>query len=60
MQGFFFQLKDDGSWLDIGISISHYVIGMVTAVVLFVLMQLVAIIVPIRLTLRQIDKRHAV
>jgi phosphatidylinositol glycan class N len=34
---FFYFLKDDGSWLEIGISISNYVISMLIAVIFFVL-----------------------
>ncbi|VDD84896.1 unnamed protein product [Enterobius vermicularis] len=36
---FFFRLVDDGSWLEIGMSISHYVISMLTSVVVFLLLQ---------------------
>lgn len=32
---FFWWLKDDGSWLDIGTSISHYIIAMVISLVAF-------------------------
>lgn len=34
---FYHFLKDEGSWLEIGISISNYVISMATAVIFFVL-----------------------
>ena len=39
-QGFFFQLKDDGSWLDIGISISNYLICLFTSLVVLILLQI--------------------
>ncbi|KAE9418647.1 hypothetical protein Angca_008824 [Angiostrongylus cantonensis] len=35
---FFHQLKDEGSWLDIGLSISHYLISMCMSVVLLLLL----------------------
>ncbi|KJH52385.1 hypothetical protein DICVIV_01362 [Dictyocaulus viviparus] len=35
---FFYLLKDDGSWLDIGLSISHYLISMFMSVALLLLL----------------------
>lgn len=37
---FFFLIRTEGSWLDIGTSLSHYVISMATTVFLMLLMQL--------------------
>ncbi|CAD5206382.1 unnamed protein product [Bursaphelenchus okinawaensis] len=37
---FFFNLKDDGSWLDIGMSISHYLISLAMSSVVFLLLHI--------------------
>ncbi|GMR53657.1 hypothetical protein PMAYCL1PPCAC_23852, partial [Pristionchus mayeri] len=37
---FFYQLRDSGSWLDIGLSIAHFVISMVSSLAFYLLFQL--------------------
>ncbi|XP_041375435.1 GPI ethanolamine phosphate transferase 1-like [Gigantopelta aegis] len=48
---FFFLVKDYGSWLDIGTSISHYVIAMVMNITLMLIMGLSHVLTCSRLTL---------
>uniref|UniRef100_A0A7E4VRC3 GPI ethanolamine phosphate transferase 1 n=1 Tax=Panagrellus redivivus TaxID=6233 RepID=A0A7E4VRC3_PANRE len=51
---FFFFLRDEGSWLDIGISISNYIISMATSVFVFVLLHAASRLLP-----ADIDKLQA-
>lgn len=44
---FFFRLVDDGSWLEIGMSISHYVLCMGISVIMFLLLQLAEYLLPL-------------
>uniref|UniRef100_F1KUM5 GPI ethanolamine phosphate transferase 1 n=1 Tax=Ascaris suum TaxID=6253 RepID=F1KUM5_ASCSU len=44
---FFMQLVDEGSWLQIGMSISHYVISMAMSVIVFFLLHLAHILLPL-------------
>uniref|UniRef100_A0A915ENH7 GPI ethanolamine phosphate transferase 1 n=1 Tax=Ditylenchus dipsaci TaxID=166011 RepID=A0A915ENH7_9BILA len=46
---FFYLLKDEGSWLDIGLSISNYVICLLSSIIVFVLLHLAYRLLVIRL-----------
>ena len=39
-QSFFYLLRDDGSWLEIGLSISHYVVSISMSVSIFLMLTL--------------------
>ncbi|KAF3703485.1 GPI ethanolamine phosphate transferase 1 [Channa argus] len=55
---FFFLVQDHGSWLDIGTSISHYVIVMSMTIFLMLLSVVTHILTSRRLTLRRRAKIH--
>ncbi|XP_057555912.1 GPI ethanolamine phosphate transferase 1 isoform X3 [Hippopotamus amphibius kiboko] len=57
---FFFLIKDNGSWLDIGTSISHYVIVMSMTIFLVFLNGLAQILTTKKLTLCGRSKSHVV
>lgn len=52
---FFFFLKDEGSWLDIGMSISNFVISMVSSAIVFLLLHLANFLLP--LTIDELKER---
>ncbi|VDO32386.1 unnamed protein product, partial [Onchocerca flexuosa] len=47
---FFFRLVDDGSWLEIGMSISHYSVCMLLTVIVYLLLNLTEFLFPLTLT----------
>lgn len=57
---FFFLVKDDGSWLDIGTSISHYVIVMSMTIVLVFLNGLAHLLTTKKLELCGKPKSHLI
>lgn len=58
---FFFRLVDDGSWLEIGMSISHYVISMAISVIVFLLLHLAEFLLPLSIEdLTKRKKKYAV
>ena len=52
---FFFLVRDSGSWLDIGISISHYVIMMVMATAMVVLIGVARLLTGVAVVPRKIE-----
>ncbi|MFH4980136.1 hypothetical protein AB6A40_006845 [Gnathostoma spinigerum] len=44
---FFFRLKDEGSWLDIGTTISHYVISLLMTAIVFCLVYVSKMLLPL-------------
>uniref|UniRef100_A0A8D0L4U0 GPI ethanolamine phosphate transferase 1 n=1 Tax=Sphenodon punctatus TaxID=8508 RepID=A0A8D0L4U0_SPHPU len=56
---FFFLVKDYGSWLDIGTSISHYVLAMSFTIFLMLLSGLAQLLTTKRIRLWRESKRHS-
>jgi len=57
-QHFFFLVRDHGSWLEIGLSISHYVIVMAMILFLLLLLVLSKLFTDVTLVRRQRRKTH--
>jgi len=58
LQHFFFLVRDHGSWLEIGMSISHYVIVMAMILFLLLLLMLSKLFTDVTLGGRSTRKPH--